>query len=377
MTKQTIAIVIYANADHYPPTINAVHLLAKYYDVILICRNQDPFTWDYPDNVSLYRLGRYCSVREKEQQRLWSKLQEYINFIWQCRQILANVSLIYAYDAFGYVAACLSTHKIPLIYQNHDLNIERLPLSSLSGWVQKAEQAWSNRAQILVFPSLERAQYFQNLTKYSGLIKIVPNYPRISFLQRNENFDNLIAKRFSHKEILLQGAISRQNSLGELLESLNYLDDSISLKLIGPLKQKENFSPNKRVKYFNSVPYKELTSHTQQASIGVCLYKKIGLNYETMATASNKIYEYAACGLPVIVSDMPNYRKYLEQESWISFVDPDNPNSIAMAVKNIFSDLEQYHSMSWAARRAFEEKYNYESVFSDVLPQLEKLLIGR
>ncbi|MEI6381854.1 MAG: glycosyltransferase, partial [Cyanobacteriota bacterium ELA615] len=182
MAKQNIAIVIYANADYYPPTINAIHLLAEYYDVILICRNQDPFTWDYPDNVTIYRLGQYCSVREKEQQRLWSKLQEYRNFIWQCRQILANVSLIYAYDAFGYVAACLSTHKIPLIYQNHDLNIERLPLSSLSGWVQKAEQAWSNRAQILVFPSLERAQYFQNLTKYSGLIKIVPNYPRISFL---------------------------------------------------------------------------------------------------------------------------------------------------------------------------------------------------
>ncbi|MEH2163378.1 MAG: glycosyltransferase [Nostoc sp.] len=387
MGKKSIGILIYANPDHYPPTINAIHLLAEYFDVVLISRNQNLPFWEYPANVIVHRLGKYTSVREREQQSAGNKIWEYINFVEQARLLLKDVSLIYAYDAFGYVAAYLShlmqTRSIILIYHNHDLNEQLFPLSSLSGWVQRVERKCVHKANLVVFPSDERAFLFKKLTNFNGKLLIVPNFPRKTYFKENPNFKNIISERLKKLTILLQGAISIKNSLLELIDSLTYLDNSIELKLIGPLQEEEKHLMkdlairNKvadRVKYFLPVPYNELPLHTWAASIGVCLYKKTDINHQTMGTASNKIYEYAACGLPVIVSDQPDYRENLGGEIWVRFADPDNPESIASAVKDILNNLEKYEEMCLAARQAFEEKYNYESAFSSLLTQIKDLV---
>lgn len=388
MRKKSVGVLIYANPDDYPPTINAVHLLSKHFDVVLIGRNQNLPYWEYPSNVKVHRLGQYTSVREREQASAVVKLWEYINFVAQASRLLKDVSLIYAYDAFGFMAASLyqqwQRQKIPLIYHNHDLsNHPLLPLSSLSGWIQRGELKWVHKVDFAVFPSQARALLFKKLTNFNGQLMIVPNFPRKSFLEKHENLENLIWERFKKPQILLQGGISRQTSLLELMDSLTLLDSYIELKLIGPIRVEEQdlireFAAQKnaadRVKYFRPVPYNELPSHTWMAAIGVCLYKKTDLNHQTMGTASNKIYEYAACGLPAIVSDQPNYREYLGCETWVRFANPDDHNSIASAVQNILSDFGNYQAMCLAARRAFEEKYNFESAFSPLLAKIKKLI---
>ncbi|BAZ47936.1 putative glycosyl transferase [Nostoc sp. NIES-4103] len=387
MGKKTIGILIYANPDHYPPTINAVHLLSEHFDVVLIGRNQDPPFWEYPANVTVHRLGKYTSVKEREQQSAVIKVREYINFVAQASRLFKDVSLLYAYDTFGYTAAYLSllmkARSIPLIYHNHDLDSQLFPLSTLSGWVQRGERQWVHQANFVVFPSQERGFLFQELTNFQGKLIILPNYPRKSYFPEHQDFANIILKRFENIQILLQGSISVKNSLLELIESLTFLDNSIKLKLIGPIQETEkslmkDFALDKQVadrtQYFMPVPYNELPSHTWLATVGVCLYKKTDINHQTMGTASNKIYEYAACGLPVIVSDQPNYREHLAGESWVRFADPDDSHSIASAVQDILSDFTKYQAMCLAARQAFEEKYNYESAFSPLLVKIDELV---
>ena len=208
-----------------------------------------------------------------------------------------------------------------------------------------------HQANIVVFPSQARALFFQNLTSFKGQLMIVPNFPRKSFFKTYQEFNNIILERFKKNQILLQGTISVHTSMLELIDSLTFLDNSIELKLIGPIKEKEHdlmidFAVQKnvvdRVRYCMPVPYNELSSHTWMATVGVCLYKKIDINHQTMGTASNKIYEYAACGLPIIVSDLPNYREHLKSETWVRFADPDDSHSIASAVQDILNDFEKY-----------------------------------
>lgn len=387
MDKKTIGILLYSNPDYYPPTINAVHLLSEHFNVILIVRNQHPPHWEYPANVRIYRLGKYTSVQEREQSSAVAKLWEYVSFVAQASHLLKNASLIYAYDAFAYTAAylcrLLQNKATPLIYHNHDLSGELFSLSSLSGWVQKGERRWAHKANFVVFPSQERASLFKKLINFNGQLIILPNFPRKSYFQEHPDLKNLISERFHKPQILLQGSISIKNSLLELIDSLTILEKFIDLKLIGPIREDEkhlmiDLANRKkvadRVKYFMPVPYNELPSHTWKASIGVCLYKKIDINHQTMGTASNKIYEYAACGLPVIVSDQPNYREYLANESWVRFADPDDPDSIAYAVHDIFRDFDKYEEMCLAARQTFKEKYNYESAFSPLLGKIKDLV---
>ncbi len=387
MGKKSIGIMIYFNPDYYPPTINAVHLLSEHFDVVLIGRNHDPANWEYPSNVKVHRLGQYASAREREQVSALNKLWEYINFVVQARRLLKDVSLIYAYDAFAYTAAYLCqlmrVQPIPLIYHNHDLFNRLLPLSSLSGWVQRGERRWVHKANIVVFPSQARALFFQNLTSFKGQLMIVPNFPRKSFFKTYQEFNNIILERFKKNQILLQGTVSVHTSMLELIDSLTFLDNSTELKLIGPIKEKEHdlmieFAVQKnvfeRVKYCMPVPYNKLSSHTWMASVGVCLYKKININHQTMGTASNKIYEYAACGLPIVVSDFPNYREHLKSETWVRFADPEDSHSIASAIQDILNDFGKYQAMCLAARQAFEEKYNYESAFSPLLSKIQDLV---
>lgn len=387
MAKKTIGIIIYNNPDYYPPTINAIHLLSEHFDIVLIGRNQERPFWEYPANVSVHRLGKYTSVREREQQSAVIKLWEYTNFLVQASHLLKNVSLIYAYDAFGYTAAYLSqfmgSSSIPLIYHNHDLCSQLVSLSTLSGWIQRGERHWIHQAHLVVFPSLERGLLFKQLTNFQGQLMIVPNYPRKSYFPVHQNFKNIIFQRFQKAQIFLQGTISVKNSLLELIKCLTFLDDSIELKLIGPIQEEEKYLMKDfaldnqvahRTKYFMPVPYNELASHTWFATVGVCLYKKTDINHQTMGTASNKIYEYAACGLPVIVSDQPNYREHLAGESWVRFADPDDSYSIASAVQDILSDFTKYKAMCLASRRAFEDKYNYESAFLPVFAKIQDLV---
>lgn len=126
--------------------------------------------------------------------------------------------------------------------------------------------------------------------------------------------------------------------------------------------------------YLGTLAYKDLQAPTLSATVGFALYKNTSFDRVACVTACNKIYEYAACGVPVIVSNFPNYREYLASETWVRFADPDDPHSIASAVEDILSDFRKYQAMCLAARQAFEEKYNYESAFAPLLAKIKDLV---
>lgn len=387
MSRKKIGMLIYANPDYYPPTINAVHLLSEHFDIVLIGRNQDLPHWVYPLNVAVHRLGNYTSVHEREKMSAKEKLREYKNFIVQASELLKDVSLIYAYDTFAYIAACLCTlsiyHKTPLVYHSHDTFEKVFSLFSLTGWLQRAEIKLIHYATLIVFPEKDRFTSFQKITNVKSAHLIIPNFPRKSFFKKVQNWENKIPNRFANPQILLQGAISTRNSMIDIVDSITLLADHIKIKFIGPISNYDleqiktiahQKNINSRVTYFKPVPYNQLAPHTWEASIGLCLYKNVCLNHQFHATATNKVYEYAACALPIIVSDFPSYREFLGNESWVRFANPDDPQSIADAIKDILSDFENYQKMCLAARQTFEERFNYETVFSPLLTKIKYLV---
>jgi glycosyltransferase involved in cell wall biosynthesis len=386
MNRQQVGILVYGNPDYYPPTVNAVNLLSEHFDIILICRNQSPPDCEYPTNVKVHRLGKYTSVREREKASANAKLWEYINYVAQSRHLLKDVSLIYAYDAFAYTAAYLCQiflYKVtPLIYQSHEIGEHLSPLSSLSGWVQRAEKTWIHKAAITVFPDKDRAAFFQKVTQLKEAPLIVPNFPLKSFYSLPNNFNSIIPKRWKSITLFYRGTISDTSGMREIITSASLLKEDVQIKFVGFLNSAEekqlkdcvnSVNLSSKFTYLGIIPYKDLQSLTFSATVGFALYKNTSFDRIACVTACNKIYEYAACGLPVIVSDFPNYRDYLFNESWVYFANPDDPHSIASALANILSDFEKYKAMCLAARQAFEEKFNYERVFSPLLFKITTL----
>jgi glycosyltransferase involved in cell wall biosynthesis len=390
MDKKKIGVVIYANPDYYPPTVNAIHLLSAQFDVVLIGRNYDPTDCEYPENVQVFRLGQYTSLVQRMQAPSKSKLWEYINFVVNIRHLLKDVSLVYTYDAFGYIAVyfarLLSFHKAPLVYQNHEISEYMEPLNSLTGWIQRAEKNLIHKANIVVFPDRERAVLFQEQTHLIKQPVIVPNFPLNSHSILDENWVSIINVRWKSMTLFYRGWISDTSSMKEIISATSLLIKlirHINIKFVGFIHDDsyknlkswvnhENISS--RFSYLGVLPYKDLQDPTLSSTIGFALYKNTSFDRVACASACNKIYEYAACGLPVIVSNFSTYRDYLSGESWVRFADPDDPHSIALAVWNILSDFEHYKAMCLSARAAFEQKFNYESVFSPLLASIEKLV---
>jgi glycosyltransferase involved in cell wall biosynthesis len=390
MGKKIIGMLIYANPDHYPPTVNAIHLLSEHFDVVLIGRNQELPDREYPSNVKIYRLGKYTTVGEREQASAKAKFWEYINFVGQARDLLKDVSLIYAYDTFAYTITYLCQlslpQRVPIVYQSHETSEHLAPLTSLSGWTHRAERTWINKAVVTVFPDKDRAVFFQKVTKIKKEPIIVPNFPLKCVFNLPKDWVMVIKKRWEFITFFYRGSISNASAMQEIVTAASLLNKNLNIKFVGfittdnaeklgnwveHLKMSTNFS------YLGTLPYKDLQAPTLLATIGFALYKNISFDRVACVTACNKIYEYAACGVPVIVSNFPNYQEYLINESWIRFADPDDPQSIASAVQDILSDFGKYEEMCLAARQAFEERYNYESAFSPLLCKIKDLVNSR
>lgn len=392
MNKKTIGVLVYSNPDYYPPTVNAIYLLSKSFDIVLIGRNQEKSDRTYPDNVQVHRLGQYSSVIHRQNKNAILKIKEFVTFVSQTKTLLKQASIIYAYDGYAYVAAmlCRSSLRsnIPIIYHSHEISEEVPPITSLRSWIRKAEKRWIHEAAAVVLPDKARADWFKQSNHISQVPIIVPNFPLKSAFKLQTDLDVLIESRLRSVTLFYRGSISNASAMKEIVSAASFvrskIENSLKVKYVGFLQDGERESleqwveqidANSYFSYLGTLPYDDLQPHTISSTIGFALYKATSIDRVACASACNKIYEYAACGLPTIVSDFSTYRDYLSGESWIRFVDPEDPVSIEAAIQDILSDREQYRKMCFAARAAFEEKFNFEVAFTPLLGKIKTCLI--
>ena len=128
-----------------------------------------------------------------------------------------------------------------------------------------------------------------------------------------------------------------------------------------------------RLRYDGLVPFERLNRETVRAAVGLVLYQAVSTNLEHNVSATNKLYEYAACGLPVVAPDRPGFRAYLGGERWVELADAADPAAVARAIAAVLVDGARYEERARAARRAFEERFNFERVFAPLLARVEEL----
>jgi hypothetical protein len=88
--------------------------------------------------------------------------------------------------------------------------------------------------------------------------------------------------------------------------------------------------------------------------------------YATGGTSSNKIYEYAAMGLPIFYFDDEHYNLHLSKYRWAIATDL-NLNELERKINYIKSEHE---TLSKAALSDFESSLNFELSFKPVLNYL-------
>jgi glycosyltransferase involved in cell wall biosynthesis len=79
-----------------------------------------------------------------------------------------------------------------------------------------------------------------------------------------------------------------------------------------------------------------------------------------------KLYDYMACGLPIVANDVGGWSRMIENEG-IGLLSKDDPHDFARCIDNLLSNGSMWNEMHENSLRLINTKYNWHSVVNNVL----------
>lgn len=214
---------------------------------------------------------------------------------------------------------------------------------------------------------------------YSKVVTLY-NFPRLVYvkqiprLKRNETLT---------KTIIHPGSLCAERGADVMLNAFKIVRESVPeavLLLIGDFTTPYGISFKKRVEehglegsisVVNYLPHEQVLAHIAQSDVGLSLLQPVS---KFMKNIPQKVFEYMACGIPSVVSDLPPIRPFIEDSRAGILVSPSDPEKIAEAVIFLLQHPQEAQKMGENGRRAVLEKYNWDQEARKLLALYEELL---
>ena len=120
--------------------------------------------------------------------------------------------------------------------------------------------------------------------------------------------------------------------------------------------------------YLGAFPREKLLPLCRKANVGLSLMAETtsDLNEQTMIGASNKPFEYLACGLPLLVSDLPEWKEAFVEPGYALACYSSDAESIAKSLHWFIEHPEESREMGDRGRQRILTEWNYEAQFQKV-----------
>ena len=110
-----------------------------------------------------------------------------------------------------------------------------------------------------------------------------------------------------------------------------------------------------QVEFCGRIPHSEVPAWIHSGRIGLVTLQPIDKFLKNIPT---KMFEYWACGLPVIASDLPPIRQFLEDEKNGLFFNPRSPEDLAHAIRRLVESPRECHRMGTNGQTQVFESWN-------------------
>ncbi len=194
---------------------------------------------------------------------------------------------------------------------------------------------------------------FLKLNKNTESIK---NYPKIDELKFDINWNK--KKNFA----CYIGAFSKQRGIKEIVKALEFTE--FKLNLAGKFVTKsyknevENLKTWKKVVFHGFVNRKQVNKILAESKVGLVTLHPI-INYKDALPV--KMFEYMLAAIPVISTDIPLWKKIVEDNDCGICVDALNPKKIGQAINKLIKNNNLAKKMGENGRKAVLEKFNWQN----------------
>lgn len=164
-------------------------------------------------------------------------------------------------------------------------------------------------------------------------------------------------------EFTYVGLISEVRNIYAMVTAVTRVQPPCRLRLAGKFAVPETELRAKAMPEWSAVQYEGWQSREGIAGIladgraGLVVLKPVP---HEMVTLPIKLFEYMAAGLPVISSDFPVWRGFVEPPNCGLLVDPLDLDAIVAAMQWIIDNPDEAEAMGRRGRQAVEDQYNWE-----------------
>lgn len=201
---------------------------------------------------------------------------------------------------------------------------------------------------------------------------ILGNYPRLDFTPMAQTDGE---ETFN---LIYVGGVSRERGLEMALEALKLLPMSeLRLNVIGTGRDPElidRLRADSRVVLHGRVPWPELHRHYVRSHVGLALYQPLECFLYCPGENAVKIIEYMAAGIPVLCSNFPGLKIFVEDSECGWVVQPDDPAAIAGKIQQLYEDASLRKKQGANGRRLFESEYHWEKQEQRLVDLYQRIL---
>ena len=297
-----------------------------------------------------YKIERIKSLTPSIKSRL-GKIIQFFDFSLKVSFRIRRVDLVHCHDFHPLPAVILSKlilrSKFYVIYDAHEYESEKLGLVKTSKLtikiLEKISSHFVDGFITVSGPILKTYEHLFFKIPKTLVLNCPPTWNKVS--------SNLLRDKFglSGKSliVLYQGGLMPGRAIEKIAKAFQIIDEkNLDLVYMGyPVLTKasrntfsmilKNTQEFENIHYHEAVGSDRLYEFTGSANIGVCLIEDLCLSYKY--SLPNKFFEYAMAGLPILVSDLPEMRKLVEEYDCGVVCESITPEGIVAGLRKLLS----------------------------------------
>jgi glycosyltransferase involved in cell wall biosynthesis len=300
----------------------------------------------------------------------------YLRYIGEAARLAATFrpNVVYASDPLGAGPGLLAARlaNATLVYHEHDTPKP----GSLDPRIARLRKAAARKASFVIFPNAERAHLAQSELGFrDDRSRIVWNVPlRTELPQLSPAHGSEIAVLYHGSitpERLPESVIAAIAECGMRLRLIGYEVQGAQGYLARLLEIGKRFGHDV-VEYLGQLSRDRLLVEAARADVGLALLplNPEDVNLKYMLGASNKVFDYMASGLALLVPELPDWIECFVHPGYGRSCNPADTRSLVAQLGWLAANPAARRGMGVKARAKIEADWNYEKAFAPVLDRL-------